>query len=129
MVSVSSVQTLHIEHGVNSVLTPGGPLGMFHPMILASLFLLCPCILCQAGDRNAETHACGSFIHAATLSQVSAVGQAEGRPWEAGVSPFPSWFPLSKIIGDRFSPPGSPLPSSVRLSLSPQASQRVYSWE
>lgn len=38
MVSVSSVQTLHIEHGVNSVLTPGSPLGTFHPMILTSLF-------------------------------------------------------------------------------------------
>lgn len=46
MVSVSSVQTLHIEHGVNSVLTPGSPLGTFHPMVLALPFSFSVLVSC-----------------------------------------------------------------------------------
>ena len=53
------------------------------------------------------------FIHGATVSRVSAVGQEE---WEAlggwGFSSPPSWFPLWKVICDMFSPWGS-LPVSI----------------
>lgn len=112
---VSSAQTVHIELGVNLVLTPASRTGTFHPMILA-FSLLVSCVRQVIGVQKHMFM--DFFIHATSISQVPAMGQAERAALGGGVSPSPSWFPLSKVICDGFSLPGPHLPLSVPLGRS-----------
>lgn len=63
---MSSAQTVHIELGVNLVLTPASPTGTFHPM------------MCWTGDRNAETYVYG-FLDSSNIHFSSACHGPGGK--------------------------------------------------
>lgn len=78
---MGSAQTVHIEFGVNLVLTPASPTGTFHPMILAFSLL----VSCVGQVIGMQKHMfMDFFIQATSISQVSAIARQKGRPWEAG---------------------------------------------